>query len=406
MIINQNKIFTNEVKIIFDIFGSDIRLVGGCVRDALLNKKINDFDFACKLSPQKIIEKLNQHKIKNIPTGIKFGTITAVINHQNFQITTLRADFDYNGRRCEVIFTDDFFEDAKRRDFTINALYLDENCQLYDFFNGVEDLQNQIVRFVGDAQNRIKEDYLRIFRFLRFSCEYSNNFDEETLNICLSFKNFLPKISKERIREEFIKILNCSRDSNIIKVLKIFFDHDIDLDLWGSKLDYKALEKFLAVKNLYNSNNFEILKRILVFQLNKIKLDILFENFKSTTKEKNLINKFLKITNEYDLLNHDNISINKLLINYSKDLLINIYLIFFAKNSPKLSQKNLENIITYIINKEIPLFPIDILTIKSAGYSDYKLNLAIKFLKNIWAESDFKILPQQLLRELKYIKNK
>ena len=169
---NNLKIFANlppEVLKIFTIFGENIRLVGGAVRDLILEKKVNDYDFACKFLPDEIQKILKAHNIKSIPTGLKYGTITAVINNKNFQITTLRKDENQKGRACDVNFVEDFFEDAKRRDFTINALYLDYRGEIHDYFNGLDDLQNRKVRFILDAKTRIQEDYLRILRFLRFS---------------------------------------------------------------------------------------------------------------------------------------------------------------------------------------------------------------------------------------------
>ena len=204
------KIFENlppEVLKIFAIFGENIRLVGGSVRDLILAKKVHDFDFACKFLPKKIEKILNENNIKSVPTGLKYGTITAVINHQNFQITTLRKDENQKGRYCEVNFVEDFYEDAKRRDFTINALYLDSLGEIHDYFNGIADLKNHNVRFILDPKTRIQEDYLRILRFFRFSCDYAQNLDKEGLEACLQFKNSLEILSKERVREEFLKII-------------------------------------------------------------------------------------------------------------------------------------------------------------------------------------------------------
>ena len=175
-----------EVKTLFEIFGDDIRLVGGCVRDLLLKKPVNDFDFATKNTPQKTTEILERNKIRAVPTGVKFGTITAVINGQNFEITTLRKDNETDGRHCNPQFVDDYFFDAARRDFTINALYLDSTGLVTDYFDGNSDLKAKKVRFIGDAVKRIEEDYLRILRFFRFSCEYAVELDQKGLAACVA----------------------------------------------------------------------------------------------------------------------------------------------------------------------------------------------------------------------------
>jgi poly(A) polymerase len=201
------KSFLAEVKILFQVFNSEILLVGGCVRDLLLKKKIADFDFATKLRPNEIIKILEENNLKAIPTGIKFGTITAVVNHKNFEITTLRKDNETDGRHCDPEFIDDFELDAARRDFTVNALYLDEAGNIYDYFDGISDLNNQEIKFIYDANKRIEEDYLRILRFFRFSCKYAKKLDREGLTACILQKENLKKLSRERIRSEFLKIV-------------------------------------------------------------------------------------------------------------------------------------------------------------------------------------------------------
>ena len=240
-----------EVKTIFKIFAQNtkqdkdsIRLVGGCVRDLLLEKTVNDFDFATKLQPQEIIAILEKNQIKAIPTGIEFGTITAVVNHKNFEITTLRKDNEPDGRHLKAEFVNDYHLDAARRDFTINALYLDDQGEIYDYFNGLEDLENKKVRFIGDAKERITEDYLRILRFFRFSCFYSAEFDQEGLNACFQLKSNLQKLSSERVRAEIFKIFSCLNRNSLIKTLRTLNDSRITEEIIGN------IKKFVC--QIYN----------------------------------------------------------------------------------------------------------------------------------------------------------
>ncbi len=186
--------FAPEIKKIFDIFGDDLRLVGGCVRDLLLEKKVNDFDFATRFIPSETIKILERNKIKAVPTGVKFGTITAVIDSKNFEITTLRKDNETDGRHCEPEFVDDYALDAARRDFTVNALYMDRVGKISDYFDGISDLKKQKIRFIGDANERIAEDYLRILRFFRFSARYAKRLDREGFAACVSNKSGLKKL--------------------------------------------------------------------------------------------------------------------------------------------------------------------------------------------------------------------
>ena len=215
------KNFPSEVKKLFEIFGEDIRLVGGSLRDLLLGKNMKDFDFATKFLPNEVIAILEKHQIKALETGIKFGTVTAVINHKNFEITTLRKDQNHQGRHCDVEFVADYLLDASRRDFTINALYLDCEGNIYDYFGGIDDLEKEKVKFIGNANSRIEEDFLRILRFFRFSCEYAKSLDKQGLEACTKQKENIKKLSRERIRQEFIKMFATSKTANLFKILAV-----------------------------------------------------------------------------------------------------------------------------------------------------------------------------------------
>ena len=151
---------------------SDIRFIGGCVRDAVLKRPVRDIDLALPLSPDRVITLLNQAGIRVIPTGIDHGTVTAVVGSMQFEITTLRMDVESYGRRAKVAFIDDWSADAARRDFTFNALSCTPEGDIYDYFGGLEDLGHGRVRFVGSARERIGEDVLRLLRFFRFYALY------------------------------------------------------------------------------------------------------------------------------------------------------------------------------------------------------------------------------------------
>lgn len=193
---------------LFEIEGATLRLVGGSVRDGLLGLPVNDIDLAVDRDPHWVLSFLKAHHIQAIPTGIDHGTITAVIDKRPYQITTLRVDVKTFGRKAHVAFTDDWADDARRRDFTINAIYADKNGQLFDPVNGLEDLKNHTVHFIGDAPQRIQEDYLRILRFFRFSARFGHEpYNEEGLKACAQYASHLPHLARERVTEEFLKIL-------------------------------------------------------------------------------------------------------------------------------------------------------------------------------------------------------
>jgi poly(A) polymerase len=185
------------------------RLVGGAVRDGLLGLAVADIDLATPLTPDVVSARLIAAGIKAVPTGIAHGTITAVADGQSFEVTTLRRDVSTDGRRATVAFSTDWHEDAARRDFTINALYADPvSGEFFDYFGGIADLEAGIVRFIGDARERIAEDHLRILRFFRFYARFGKGApDAEALAACTHAASSLMALSRERISDELSKLL-------------------------------------------------------------------------------------------------------------------------------------------------------------------------------------------------------
>lgn len=193
-----------------DAEAGETRIVGGAVRDSLLGLPVQDVDMATRFKPDEVIRRLEAAGIKAIPTGIEHGTITAVADHQPFEVTTLRRDVSTDGRRATVAFTDDWKEDAARRDFTINALFANPlTGEIFDYFGGLEDLEARRVRFIGQPLERIAEDHLRILRFFRFHARFGRGApDAESFEACVARANDLMALSRERIREEVLRLLD------------------------------------------------------------------------------------------------------------------------------------------------------------------------------------------------------
>ncbi|HEY8593065.1 MAG TPA: CCA tRNA nucleotidyltransferase [Sphingomicrobium sp.] len=185
------------------------RYVGGAVRDELLDLPVSDVDLATKLQPDEVVSRLEAARIKAVPTGIDHGTVTAVSDGHPYEVTTLRRDVTTDGRRATVAFTDDWKEDAARRDFTINALSADPaSGELFDYFGGLDDLRARHVRFIGDPLKRIAEDHLRILRFFRFHARFgAGEPDQDALDACTARANDLMALSRERIADELLKLL-------------------------------------------------------------------------------------------------------------------------------------------------------------------------------------------------------
>ncbi len=214
----------HEVSIIIESiekFGGEARLVGGCVRDSILQREIHDIDLATNLLPNQAIKALKLCNIKTIPTGLKHGTITAILDKRSFEITTLRHDVKCDGRHAKVEFTDDWQADASRRDFTFNALYADKHGHIYDYFGGIEDLKARKLSFIGNAEDRIKEDYLRILRAFRFHAKICiGDLSDEILDVCKKHSHMIQNLSGERIREEIFKLLECDDPAPTLKSMQ------------------------------------------------------------------------------------------------------------------------------------------------------------------------------------------
>jgi len=201
--------------------GKEARFVGGCVRDALLGRKITDIDLATPEPPERVMKLLADAKITVVPTGLKHGTITAVVNKHPFEITTLRRDLETDGRHAKVEYTDDWEADAARRDFTMNALFCAPDGTLYDAFGGIADLHARRVRFVGEAEARIREDVLRLLRYFRFYAHYgASPPDTAALAACRGLAHLLPTLSGERVCQETMKLLRAADPASVLALIR------------------------------------------------------------------------------------------------------------------------------------------------------------------------------------------
>ncbi len=200
--------------------GGAARFVGGCVRNALMGVPVDDIDIATPLTPDEVTRRLVAAGMQAVPTGIEHGTITAVANKKPFEITTLRRDVSTDGRRATVAFSQDWAEDASRRDFTMNALYADQTGQVFDLIGGIADLQARHVRFIGDASRRIAEDYLRILRLFRFHAWYGKGeIDADGLAACAAARSQIKTLSGERIQKEMLKLMGAEHPVPVLRAM-------------------------------------------------------------------------------------------------------------------------------------------------------------------------------------------
>ena len=244
-----------HIKILFSIFknqNAEIRLVGGSIRDFLMNREIADIDSATDLEPNEVLQLLKEHKIEYDDYAIRYGSIIAYPNNKKIQITSLREDINQLGRHTSVLFTKDWKKDAARRDFTFNALYLGEDSKLYDYYNGQEDLQAKVIKFIGEIEDRIKEDYLRIYRYFRFLGLFDLPLiDKKTQSIVEKYiHESLAVLTNDVIRQEVLKMfnmpfpLNCFYRSQVkfkwVEILKEHFiktNYELGLKKCLNKID-------------------------------------------------------------------------------------------------------------------------------------------------------------------------
>lgn len=200
--------------------GAEARVVGGAVRNALIDRPVKEIDLATTARPEEVMRLAASAGLGAHPTGLDHGTITVVADKQAFEVTTLRRDVETDGRHAVVTFTTSWAEDAARRDFTMNALYCAPDGTIYDFVGGLDDLRQRRVRFIGDAEARIREDYLRILRFFRFSAEYGRGqIDVEGLAAANALKQGMSLLSAERVRAEMLKLLAASNAIDVINTM-------------------------------------------------------------------------------------------------------------------------------------------------------------------------------------------
>ncbi|MGD9783380.1 MAG: CCA tRNA nucleotidyltransferase [Hyphomicrobiaceae bacterium] len=224
--------------------GHEARIVGGAVRDALLGRPVREIDVATDALPDEVERLAHEAGLVSHPTGLAHGTITVVAHGSPFEVTTLRRDIATDGRRAVVAFTRDWREDAERRDLTINAIYCDRHGALLDPVGGLDDLARRRVRFIGDARQRVREDYLRILRFFRFSATYADGpFDRVGLAACEAERSVLASLSAERIRSELLKLLAAPRAGEALDAMEA---SGILQAILGRQPDLASVQRMIA----------------------------------------------------------------------------------------------------------------------------------------------------------------
>ena len=391
-----------EAQIIFSCLNevgkeNTVRFVGGCVRKAICGEKIDDIDLATSLKPEEVKKRLYLNNIKVIDTGISHGTVTAILNKKEFEITTLRKDISTDGRHANVEFTSNWERDASRRDFTINAIYADIEGRIFDPLNGISDLKKGKINFIGSPEERIQEDYLRILRYFRFFLQYSKTgHDENVIRSIKKYINGINKISNERILDELKKIMKLN---NVYSLFSQEFSKDIILNIFPQLKYYKRLKKLntLNKKLRNNYDSYLILALLILDQTNDY--EYFCHKYKTSnitkSKFKNISENFEKIKNK-KFYSQENIKREIYLSN--KDYVTDLLLFSICENN-KIKNFDIEKLINYATSCKIPKFPISGDYLKKYGYvTGETLGKKLKLIESKWIENGF-ILEKEMIQK-------
>ena len=368
------------------------RFVGGCVRKYLSSDSIDDIDIATILSTDEIKERFKNTYFKVADTGIKHGTVTLISEKFKLELTTLRKDVETDGRHAEVEYINDWQLDSERRDFTINAIYLDINGKVFDPQMGTADLSNSNVKFIGDPQKRIEEDYLRIMRFIRFKIMYASETEDTTIKAIKLNLNGIKKISKERILGELFKILdltnfiNLNESEHLKEIFSLIFP------------EFENLKRLNRLKKISNSSkiNKEILLAILLID-KKSNHEYFAHKYSISNELKenlNLLAKNLKLLQEnegfFDKDLEKNIYFN------NKKLLIDLNILNFVINTKYTFQEFLKTF-KKILQSKIHVFPIDGKYLIKNGMKEGEfLGKVLKKIEQEWISNNFKISKNRI----------
>ena len=378
---------------------SELRYVGGCIRKILNNETIDDIDFAVNLKPNECIEALKKHNIKYYETGIEHGTVTAIIGNKKFEITSLRKDISTDGRHAKVEFSDNWLEDASRRDFTINSIYADIDGNLYDPFNGKRGLELGKVEFIGDIEKRIKEDYLRILRYVRFFLNYSKlEHSDKVKKIIKQNIKGISNISSERLLDEYKKII---KSKGFLKLFKDPFCQEIIQLIFPQFKNFEIFKKLnnFAEKKISDVDYIFLISLMIMSDSNNVDYFLFKFNLSNINKKRIL---FLKkfYDKKIDKNSFSEKNLWKVLYYNGKQSLQD--LLYFEIFKSKNVNKKLINLINFFKDKEVPIFPIKAKNLmEKYNISEGKLlGIKLKKIEEKWINNDFKVSEKEVAQVL------
>jgi len=390
--VDPKKLINNEdILQLFHIVekhGGVLRFVGGAVRDAIANFRRADIDLVTDMSPAEFSEMCDDEGIKCVSIGIQFFTLGVLIHSSFFKVTCLSTEDDNS--------QEEWKKDAAKRDLTINAVYADEKGNVFDYYNGIEDLENGVIKFIGKPINAIEYDYIRIMRFFRFCAMFGKKIDRKSLKCCIENKQLLHKVSQEKIKEELFKIIMAPY---AVRTLELIFKYGVLDFLIAPPKDLSNLEK---LDNIVNSLNLEksVIRRIFVlFEPNNKRAERLASIFRLNKEQKEYLMNLCKAKLSLKDFK-DSVSIRKAIYKYGKNICFDVC-IYLNLNNPNIEEiKLLLNKISEATFSDFPLKGKDLLTI---GADKKFLSLYMDVLKKDWFENGCSSTKEELLEKFKII---
>lgn len=386
--------------------GEEARVVGGAVRNQLLGYPVNDIDIATTCVPDEIIKRASENGFKAVPTGYEHGTITVVVKGHSYEVTALRADIEPDGRRAKVIFGRDWKTDAKRRDFTINAIYADANGKIYDDVNGLADIETETLRFIGTAEERIREDYLRILRFFRlYAWVGKGRPDAEAIKACARLKDGLLQLSAERVWSEVKKMLSAPDPTRALlwmrqaAILGIILP---ETEKWG----IDAFRPLIETERVMRLPPDPLLRLFSIVPRDEVRLKKMAERLRFSKLEKTRLMDFARISPiKY---NSSDIEIKKLVYHHGKQAVLDeLTLALSNARAHALSNDNAlveashyTRLRKLAEHYEVPVFPLTGKDLLPLGITEGPaIGHKLKALEKRWVESGF-LLDRKALLDL------
>lgn len=395
---------SEAIKSIFDALPEgSVRFVGGCVRNALMGVEVGDIDLATQLEPEEVAKALDTAKIRYVPTGIKHGTLTAVIGGKPYEITSLRKDVETDGRRAVVAFTTNWVEDAQRRDLTINALYADFEGAVYDpIGQGLDDIKAMKFRFVGNADARVQEDYLRILRFFRFLAWYGGDakVDTAALKACRENRRGLKKLSAERVWSETKKLL-LARDPSW--AVRIMLTNEVLDTLLPEASNSEGLSKMVSLERREAITPDPLLRLMSMSAREPLQMALLCKRLKMSTKETTRLRAWSDSSVALDPHASDSDKL-KAIYFAGKQVVIDRARVRAAGEEDPLMSSRWMSLADLAMGWTPPEFPLSGKDLKAAGVeTGPQMGKVLEALKALWVRSNFTADREKLLMALKLI---